>query len=80
MSLREQIAAELETDDIHTIMNEALHRAEKTEAALERVRELHRPDEDGNCRGCGVDVFEEPIPWPCPTICAMEGDIDGDHS
>lgn len=41
-------------------------------AVIGAVRDLHKADEYGCCIECGVDVGENPIPWPCDTILAME--------
>lgn len=58
-------------------------RAEQAEAALERVRNLHRPAECANarcklgqwCIGCDPDGLDDcgEHPWPCPTIHALDG-------
>lgn len=40
-------------------------RVEQAEAAIERVRRLHVPDENGECQDCGAS-FD-----PCPTIAAL---------
>ncbi|MCI2421477.1 hypothetical protein MOQ72_28990 [Saccharopolyspora sp. K220] len=45
---------------------------ERLRAEVSAVRELHRPDEDGDCTACGVDTYEEPIPWPCVTVRAVD--------
>ncbi len=44
-------------------------------AALTAALDLHRPETDDDapdgwpyCTACGVDVYEEPIPWPCETV------------
>lgn len=39
-------------------------------AALRAVADLH-VDDAGDCRECGVDAVEEPIPWPCATVRAI---------
>ena len=58
-----------------------LERAEKAEAALERVRAMHQRVEicnsDGThfqweCERCGYDDAQ----WPCATIQAIDGDAD----
>ncbi|ANN16224.1 hypothetical protein SD37_11610 [Amycolatopsis orientalis] len=38
--------------------------------ALRAVLDLHA-DDAGDCRECGVDAHEEPIPWPCKTVTAI---------
>lgn len=38
--------------------------------ALGAVLDLH-VDDAGDCRECGVDATEEPIPWPCATVRAI---------
>lgn len=44
-------------------------RAERAEAAIERVKQLHRM-EHGECVEC---MGESSAPWPCATIRALEG-------
>lgn len=44
----------------------------RLEAALAAVLTLHRRDDDGDCIACGVDTWEEPIPWPCETARAVD--------
>lgn len=39
---------------------------QRAEAAIERVRALHVPDENGECRDCGASYD------PCPTIRALD--------
>ena len=38
-------------------------------ARVRRIRELHR-DEYGSCSEC---THEFSVPYPCPTICALDG-------
>ncbi|MGI8313326.1 hypothetical protein [Saccharopolyspora hattusasensis] len=42
--------------------------------ALRAVLDLHRPDH-GSCRECGVDAYENEIPWPCTTVRAISKTI-----
>lgn len=59
-------------------------RAEKAEAAIERVRTIHHFAECSNvrcklggwCIGCDPDASESCAehPWPCPTVLALEPD------
>ena len=59
-------------------------RVRELEAALDRVRNLHRPQPDGSgfpdgqqCRTCsqgGGDGYQYLVPWPCPTIHALDAD------
>lgn len=47
---------------------------------VKRVREEHprRDDPTGPvCGGCGLDAYEESVPWPCPTISALDGTEPG---
>ncbi|GAA3956962.1 hypothetical protein GCM10022384_07590 [Streptomyces marokkonensis] len=56
-------------------------RAERAEAAIERVRTLHQPQPDGTadpdgqqCKTCscdGGDGYQYLVPWPCPTVQAL---------
>jgi hypothetical protein len=58
-----------------------MSRAERAEAALDRVRALHQPQHDGSgfpdsqqCSTCsqdGGDGYQYLVPWPCPTIRAI---------
>jgi hypothetical protein len=50
--------------------NSRAENAPKAFAALLAVLDLHVNDL-GDCRECGVDATEEPIPWPCATIRAI---------
>lgn len=56
-------------------------RAEKAEAAIERVRALHVPVERGylpgdlGCQECGISYDSEVwTHWPCDTIKALDGE------
>lgn len=41
---------------------------DEARAAVQRVRDLHRPHEFGHCIGCGMAVNH-----PCPTLAALDG-------
>lgn len=45
--------------------------APRAEDALLAVLRGHPRGDDGECRGCGVDAFEDPISWPCHTVQAI---------
>ncbi|KUJ65415.1 hypothetical protein [Streptosporangium amethystogenes] len=53
---------------------EQRQRAEQAEAAIARVRALHsRWEYDQNdCSVC-VDCYGAPVPYPCPTLRALDG-------
>lgn len=53
---------------------EQRQRADRAEAAIARVRALHgRWDCDANsCASC-VDSYGTPVPYPCPTLRALDG-------
>jgi DNA repair exonuclease SbcCD ATPase subunit len=54
----------------HGITERALSAAE---ARIAAVRALHRPSMSGrDCEGC-CDYSGDPLPWPCPTIAALDG-------
>lgn len=59
---------------------EALRRADRAEARIQAVREMHGPwDEPGHrvCRVCTAPAeWEETYraPYPCPTLRALDGD------
>lgn len=55
------------------LCDEACDRLEKAEAAIERVRALHR-DEYGTCAEC-TDVRS--VPYPCPTVTALDQPKEG---
>lgn len=70
-----------ERDELRFLWNSArdradtlMSRAEKAEAAIARVRALHgRWDCDANsCASC-VDSYGTPVPYPCPTLRALDG-------
>ncbi|HEU4544467.1 MAG TPA: hypothetical protein VFR23_25275, partial [Jiangellaceae bacterium] len=50
------------------VVRPAVARAEAAEQAVQRVRELHRPDvfQPAHCDQCAV-------PYPCVTIRALDG-------
>ena len=48
----------------------AVKRAERAEAAIVRVRDLHYQDGD-HCAICTEDFGRLNAPWPCPTIRAL---------
>lgn len=56
-------------NDIAELLHEKLPEIRNMAAAIARVRELHwRSREACWCMECGGSE-----PWPCPTICALEG-------
>lgn len=57
---------------------EEKQRAECAEAAVARVRALHRDWEAdrGRCAHC-QDGMGTPLPWPCPTITALDEPKEG---
>lgn len=75
-----------ENDEFHTckwcgMFDEAvvLKKLEAAEAAIERVRERHR-EEYHECIECSFEPIPDvgfrgvSVPYPCPTIRALEGD------
>lgn len=51
----------------------AVRALEEAEAAVARVRDLHRDDGTGDCTECcGINGMGEF--WPCPTILALNGE------
>ncbi|MFG3439906.1 hypothetical protein ACGF0J_21885 [Nonomuraea sp. NPDC047897] len=52
-------------------------RAEEGQAAIVRVREVHREGPSGTCMHCSENDYPNyAIFWPCPTIRALEGADD----
>lgn len=51
--------------------------APQAEDALLAVLRGHPRGDDGECRGCGVDAFEDPISWPCHTVQAITTALKG---
>lgn len=51
-----------------------IERAEAAEAAVQRVREKHFPDENGDCDFC-VNYYcdTRKAEYPCPTIRTLDG-------
>lgn len=45
---------------------------ERLRTAVAAVRKTHQPDGDGDCTGCGVTAYDDPIPWPCATVRALD--------
>lgn len=77
---REYVAMGVRTDpDAEFIANAPtdigflLDLARKQQAALDAVRELHAPDDEGDCGYC-ADYFcdTRKAEYPCPTIQALE--------
>ena len=50
------------------------YRAEKAEAAIARVRELHHSKLDRHPQGDVQRCIACLDLWPCPTICALDGE------
>jgi hypothetical protein len=50
-------------------------RAEEAEAAIAKVRAMHPVERHYGRSVCGHcrDGWEDPVPYPCPTIAALEG-------
>ena len=44
--------------------------------ALNKVLELHKPNEIGECPHCGHDSQGSAIEWPCATVQAITGAIN----
>lgn len=43
--------------------------------AIQRVRELHTPKEyENTCKTCDKTDMGVTVPYPCPTIKALDGD------
>ncbi|SEN90755.1 hypothetical protein, partial [Nonomuraea pusilla] len=68
---------------------EAEARAEQAEAAIARVRELHKPfqrrDDVAYCDHCSVSSGSEwrryvLVPWPCDTLVALDGPQEPDQA
>lgn len=55
--------------------NTIMAQRDTARAALDRVRALHRPFDDRgdrlDCQEC--EGTEDSVPWPCPTIQAIDG-------
>jgi hypothetical protein len=51
---------------------EFMVRAERAEAAVERVRALHVARPNGTCAARCYSTGMAPEPWPCPTIRALD--------
>lgn len=79
---QEIAAAGTALTDMARKRNEQMDRADRAEAALARVRALHQPQHDGSgfpdsqqCSTCsqdGGDGYQYLVPWPCPTIRALD--------
>ncbi|KFG08122.1 hypothetical protein [Streptomyces scabiei] len=78
--LVEHVGAEVsESTTARTAGADLTHRAERAEAAVERVRALHRPADDWSWQtfGCGHDDRHEQLCaycracYPCPTLAAF---------
>ncbi|TDB83420.1 hypothetical protein E1264_28495 [Actinomadura sp. KC216] len=52
-----------------------VHEWDELREQVKRVREQHPPERHGGRTVCGAcrDVYEEPVPWPCVTITALDG-------
>ncbi|MFE3031543.1 hypothetical protein ACFXKY_07830 [Streptomyces canus] len=77
----DQLYDDLDHYEEHVVgdLNEAnttlQRQAARAEAATERVRALHRRNEHtGDCEHCSAgDYPDYSVPYPCPTIRALEG-------
>ena len=49
----------------------------KALTAIRAVLELHKPNEIGECPHCGHDWQGSAVEWPCATVQAIEGAING---
>ena len=45
-------------------------------AALRAIVELHNPDDEGDCLSCWVGGAAGYLPYPCPTIQAIEKELN----
>ena len=84
---------ELEQLRLIARVNHGLHRsadedAVQAAAAIVRVRALHVPfrrrDDIAYCDHCSVSAGSEwrryvLVPWPCPTLAALDNTPEGDH-
>lgn len=61
----------LTEDDVLALLD----RLEQAEAAIERVRAVHRKETRLNnwtvCTHCAVGMLQDPVDWPCDTIAAL---------
>lgn len=71
--LKHEDATHIATFDPPTVLA-MLDRAEAAEAAVQRVREKHFPDENGDCDFC-VNYYcdTRKAEYPCPTIRTLDG-------
>jgi hypothetical protein len=72
-AIRQQLA-----DDADGTPEDAILAAVHYADALRAVLDLHHADEYSDCVECGVDVGENPIPWPCDTVRAIAGHLGVD--
>lgn len=53
-----------------------LDRLEQADAAIERVRTVHRKETRLHdwevCTHCAVGMLQDPVDWPCDTIAALD--------
>lgn len=80
-----EIAAErnefsLKLDGVTADLNEIRTERDQLKARIDAALERHSRDTDGSCKGCGLDAYEEPIPWPCSTVRALQGDQPAETS
>jgi len=75
--------AKLWNDEDTFVVTEAGNLLRNASEAIKRVRELHQPDTDypDECKHCttlrGVIGLTNWVQYPCPTIEALDGEIDG---
>lgn len=57
-----------------TIADELRKVADESDAAIARVRYIHRRDDDGHCAASCLDDNIEIAKYPCDTMRALDGD------
>lgn len=61
----------------HEARQAAEARAERAEAAVDRVLEVHRQGDSGACVHCSQNDYPDcEVPWPCPTVRALGSDLE----
>jgi hypothetical protein len=79
-ALNDEIAdRQLALEGAKTQLDDLIPRAERTEAAIERVRALHEPEQYHDelqpwCTYCNRDdnTRDDVVLWPCPTLAALD--------
>ena len=66
------------SNQVHATETYWVTKVAKLEADIQRVRDLHKPNDDNECSVCACGVWNdgelEYERYPCPTLRALDGE------